>query len=67
MKDDPLFDEIERYCAATGLKPSTVCVRAVNDSRYLHRHLRRLEVLERDREKIRRYMAENPPPREAAE
>ena len=61
MTHETILQELEEYCCATGLKPSTVCVRALNDSRYVARHKRRLDALDRDAEKIRRYMRDNPP------
>ena len=61
MKHEHILVELEAYCKSVGLKPSTVCVRALNDSRYAKRMKRRLEALERDAERLRQYMAENPP------
>lgn len=60
MTYNSILNELDEYCAAAGLKPSTVCVRALNDSRYVTRHNRRIEVLERDAQKIRDYIAANP-------
>lgn len=60
MTHETILEELEDYCRATGLKPSTVCVRALNDSRYVARHQRRLNALNRDANKIRKYMADNP-------
>lgn len=57
-----IIAELEEYCRRAGLKASTVCVKALNDSRYPTRHARRLEVLDRDANKLRRYMKDNPPP-----
>lgn len=67
MGYETIIDELHGYCAKIGLKPSTVCVRALNDSRYVQRHTRRIEALNRDAEKIRRYIAANPPPAEVTE
>lgn len=61
-----LATDLEEYCKKKGLAPSTVCVRALGDSRYLDRLRRRLEVLERDDSKIRDFMREHPAP-DAAE
>ena len=61
MTYETILNELNEYCLAAGLKPSTVCVRALNDSRYVARHQRRLAALERDADKIRAYMTENPP------
>lgn len=62
MSYDTLLDDLSAYCRAKGWKASTVCVRALNDGRYPARHQRRLDVLERDANKIRQFMADNPPP-----
>ena len=62
MSHETILDELESYCRRTGLKPSTVCVRALNDSRYVARHHRRLEALAKDAEKLRAYMADHPAP-----
>lgn len=61
MSHETILAELEEYCERVGLKPSTVCVRALNDSRYVKRHHRRLEVLDRDAEKLRQYMVNHPP------
>lgn len=57
-----IMEELDAYCSAVGKKPSTICVRALNDSRYPARHGRRIAALERDAKKLRMFMAENPPP-----
>ncbi|MGY9038399.1 MAG: hypothetical protein ACKVLA_11330 [Rhodobacterales bacterium] len=62
MGYNTILAELETYCGETGLKPSTVCVRALNDSRYVARHLRRIAALEKDAQKIRDYMAAHPAP-----
>lgn len=67
MKFLTIMDELDAYCAATGRKQSTVCVRALNDSRYPTRHARRIEVLERDAEILRAFMAEHPVPDQTKE
>lgn len=61
MTHDTILDELDEYCSQTGLKRSTVCLRALNDGKYITRYYRRLEVLTRDAEKIRQYMKDNPP------
>ena len=53
-------------CAAKGWKASTVCVRALNDSKFVQRHQRRLKQMAKDETRLRKYMAANPAP-EAAE
>ena len=62
MCDKSILSELNAYCDRAGLKPSTVCVRALNDSRYVPRLVRRLDAIERDAQKLRDYMASNPPP-----
>tara|TARA_R110000796_G_scaffold45616_42_gene110460 strand:- start:768 stop:977 length:210 start_codon:yes stop_codon:yes gene_type:complete len=62
MSYKTILTELEAYCEKTGLKPSTVCVRALNDSRYVTRHLRRIDALDKDAQKIRNYMAAHPAP-----
>ncbi|MGR3605304.1 hypothetical protein [Sulfitobacter sp.] len=60
MSYENILNELEAYCALSGLKPSTICVRALNDSRYVARHKKRLAALDADAEKIRQYIAANP-------
>jgi hypothetical protein len=66
MTHETLLDELNDYCARVGLKSSTVCVRALNDSRYPARHLRRVDAMARDAERLRKFMRENPPKSEDA-
>ena len=61
MVTDDLLSELTDYCRRTGFKASTVCVRALGDSRFVERYRRRLVRTAQDAEKLRRYMAENPP------
>ncbi|WP_457650853.1 hypothetical protein [Profundibacter sp.] len=61
MQHDDLISELNDYCRRTGFKASTVCVRALGDSRFVDRYRRRLERTAVDAEKLRRYMAEHPP------
>ena len=62
MSYNTILAELETYCGEAGLKPSTVCVRALNDSRYVARHMRRIAALEKDAQKIRDYMVAHPAP-----
>lgn len=62
MTHEEIIDELKDYCRATGLKPSTVCVRALNDSRYVARRERSVARLSRDADRLRKYMADNPAP-----
>lgn len=61
MSYQTILTELDEYCREAGLKASTVCVRALNDSRYVERHHRRLAALERDAGRIREYIREHPP------
>ena len=63
MNDDALLRELEEYCRLAGLKASTVCVRALNDSRFVSRHRRRLDRIAQDSLLLRQFMTENPPGR----
>jgi len=62
MEHRNILSELEAYCHEVGLKPSTVCVRALNDSRYVGRLKRRLAAMDRDAERLRDYMLANPAP-----
>ncbi len=55
-----IISELEDYCGATGLKPSTVCVRALENSRFYEREKRRAEMLAEKARLIRAYMTANP-------
>jgi hypothetical protein len=61
MKTLSLRSEIDAYCEAAGLQPSTVCHRAVGNG-HLHKRLELGgECLPRTVEKLRAYMRANPP------
>ncbi|TFL16411.1 hypothetical protein [Jannaschia formosa] len=66
MTEPDIISEIEAYCAATKLKPSTVCVRATGSSRLIARLKRRAEQNAKDAKRIREFIAANPPPPEAS-
>lgn len=61
MKHTSILDEVNAYCARAGIQPSTLAVRALGNSRFFDRMQRRVEKAEADAEKLRAYMAENPP------
>jgi hypothetical protein len=61
MEDQNIISEISDYCKKSGLSPSTVCVRATGNSRFVERHKRRLSRIKQDEAKLRQFMAENPP------
>jgi len=67
MSHETLLKDLDDYCQKAGVKPSTVCVRAVNDSRYPQRHQSRLDKIRADDKKIRAYMAANPPVADCSE
>lgn len=60
--DKDLLTEMHDYCRRAGISPSTLCVRAIGNSRYPGRLQRRIEKAETDADKIRSYMVDNPPP-----
>lgn len=61
MAQKSLIDEIREYCRLANIEPSTLGLRALGNSRIVDRIGRRLERLESDEEKLRAYMAANPP------
>lgn len=67
MTEKNLLNELREYCRLAGLKPSTVCVRALGDSRFVARHERRLVQMQKDADRLRAYMAANPTPKQNAE
>lgn len=69
MKRKTFLEEVQAYCAAAGISPSTLGVRVLGNSRYFDRLERRLEKAKEDEIKIRRFIQMNPPPqsKEAAQ
>lgn len=61
MEQKNLIEIIEDYCSKADIEPSTLGVRALGNSRFLKRLKRKLGKLEEDEEKLRAYMAANPP------
>lgn len=61
MADD-ILTEIDEHATATGLSPRTICVRALGNSRFYEREMRRNELRDEAAKKLRAYMADNPPP-----
>ena len=59
-----LISEIEAYCAATGISPATLGVRALGNSRFLERLQRRKAKLATDTDRLRDFMRDNPPPQQ---
>jgi hypothetical protein len=60
MEHKSLIDEITEYCDRMGISPSTLCVRVLGNSRFMHRLSRKVEKLDQDTEKLRAYMALHP-------
>lgn len=67
MESKPLTDEIAAYCEGANISASTLCVRALGNSRFLDRFNRRVEKAEQDAEKLRAYMAAHPAPEQTQE
>lgn len=61
MDPNLIIEEIERYSAASGLKETTVCQRALNNAYYLDRLRARLERGKDELARIRSFIAANPP------
>jgi hypothetical protein len=61
MTDTSISEEIRRYCAAADISASTLCVRALQNSRFMDRRERKLEKLAENEAALRKYMRENPP------
>jgi len=67
MNNESITSELKEYCAKTGLSASTVCVRAVGNSRFVERFKRKKQKMDEDIARLREYMAENPPADEMQE
>ncbi len=61
MQQTSIITEVNDYCARAGIQPSTLAVRVLGNSRFFDRMRRRLEKADADAEKLRAYMAANPP------
>ncbi len=61
MEHKALIDAITDYCATAGISPSTLCVRAIGNSRFFDRLKRRAERIETDASRLQSWMAQNPP------
>lgn len=62
MSAPEIIAEIQQYCAATGLKTSSVCQKAFQNPHYLDRLIARMDRLDAELAKFRAYVAANPPP-----
>jgi len=57
-----IIAEIDDYSRRTGLKPTTICQNALGNARLYDRLRARLSRLDGEAERLRGYMAANPPP-----
>ncbi|WP_273688426.1 hypothetical protein [Ketogulonicigenium vulgare] len=55
------IEEVQDYCRATGISPSTLGVRALGNSRFFERLQRKIGKVEDDAARVRDHMAANPP------
>tara|TARA_Y100001951_G_scaffold104016_1_gene114347 strand:- start:9412 stop:9621 length:210 start_codon:yes stop_codon:yes gene_type:complete len=55
-----IISEVDAYCAATGLKPTTVCNRALNNARLYDRLKTNADQVDRYADKLRSWMKDNP-------
>lgn len=61
MERQTFIAEISAYAASIGLRPSTVCLRAVGNGHLYNRLTDGGDCSSRTMERVRRYMADNPP------
>jgi hypothetical protein len=66
MDDKTLLAEITAYCEASGMKPSTLGLKALGNSRFVVRLRRRIDKSEEDAAAVRAFMAANPPAKRPA-
>lgn len=59
---ESIIAEIEDYSRHTGWEPSTICIRALNNSRWYKRMVKSRRYPAPQAEKLRQYMKDNPPP-----
>jgi hypothetical protein len=64
MDPNTIIAELDAYCAQVGMKQSTVCQNALGNARLYERMKRRIDQYAADANKLRAYMAANPPPAE---
>lgn len=62
MQQTSIIEEVTHYCACAGIQPATLAVRVLGNSRFFDRLKRRQEKAAQDAERLRAYMAANPPP-----
>ena len=56
-----IIAELDAYCEQVGMKQTTVCQNALGNARLYERMKRRIDQYAADAEKLRAYMAANPP------
>lgn len=61
MDPNIIIEELDDYSARTGLKPTTICQNALGNALFYERIKRRVERYRDEAERLRRYMADNPP------
>lgn len=61
MDPNTIIAELDAYCAQVGMKQTTVCQNALGNARLYDRMKRRIDQYAVDAEKLRAYMAANPP------
>jgi hypothetical protein len=66
MDDKALLAEITAYCEASRMKPSTLGLKALGNSRFVDRLRRRIAKSEEDAQAVRAFMAKNPPAKQPA-
>ncbi|MBS8227125.1 hypothetical protein [Vannielia litorea] len=60
-----ITEEVRRYCEDAGIAPSTLSLRALGNGRFFERKKRRDIKDAEDSEKLRAYMAQNPPQKQS--
>jgi hypothetical protein len=66
MDEKALLAEITAYCEASGMKPSTLGLKSLGNSRFVDRLRRRIAKSEEDAAAVRAFMAANPPAKRPA-
>jgi hypothetical protein len=61
MEHDALINKISSYCKTAGISPSTLCVKAIGNSRFFDRLKRRKDRQETDAARLVQWMDLNPP------
>lgn len=61
MDPNTIIAELDAYCERVGMKQTTVCQNALGNARLYARMKRRIDQYASDAQKLRAYMAANPP------